>query len=395
MRILIHTDEYFPTCAACAYRMKSFADTFVNCGHTVTVIASSTNRGNGTAASVRERVIFAPTIRMRKKTALMRLVNNISFAVTSVLASFAAGSADIVITTSPPPLVSLSGWLIAKLKRARLVYDVRDIWPDVALEMESFMEGSMYCRIFRWITNFMYRHADMVTTVSPGKVAKIQSKLPANESSKVELVGNGFDETILKSQQYREVIEKFQLGSRFTCVYIGNIGLAQGLDCVLDLAKKTHDLDVQFLLFGDGAERDILTAKVQEQGLENIRFCGPVPHEHVFTILSNAQLSLIPLKSAHMKDSIPTKLYESLGVGCPALLVAEGDACRIVEETGFGRCVSPDDPVGLYHAFRSIVKEYEEIRMKRTAAADWICNRYSRQTIATVFEKRLCDWLKG
>lgn len=74
-----------------------------------------------------------------------------------------------------PPLVSIPGWIIAKCKGAKLVYDVRDIWPDVALEMGSFVEGSIYCKVFRAITRFMYKHSDWVTTVSPGKVEKIKS----------------------------------------------------------------------------------------------------------------------------------------------------------------------------------------------------------------------------
>ena len=85
---------------------------------------------------------------MRKKTTAMRMLNNMSFAVTSVFSAMKAGKADVVITTSPPPLVSISGWMIAKMKRAKLVYDVRDIWPEVALEMGSFGEESFFCKVF-------------------------------------------------------------------------------------------------------------------------------------------------------------------------------------------------------------------------------------------------------
>ena len=389
MRILIHSDEYYPTCAACAYRMKVFADTFAQLGHDVTVIASSTNKENGVMQSCRERIIFSPAIKMKKKTTVMRMLNNLSFAFTSVFTALKAGKADVVITTSPPPLVSISGWLIAKMKGAKLVYDVRDIWPDVALEMNSFSENSLFCKVFRWITNFMYRHSDLVTTVSPGKVEKIRGKLPETMREKVHLVGNGFDESILEQAVDLDVLSKYSLNDKFTCVYIGNVGLAQGLDVLLDVASQTKHHDVQFLIFGTGAERDILEQRVEKENIKNVKFCGVIPHEKVLTVLQAAQISFIPLKSSKMKDSIPTKVYEALGIGCPVLLVADGDACDIVEECGLGCCVSPDTPHILTHVFDEMVDHYDSFVQKKESAIHLIKHKYSRQAIAKAFEEDL------
>lgn len=389
MRIIIHSDEYYPTCAACANRMKSFADVFASNGHEVTVIASSANKENGTVGKALEKVLFSPTVKMKKKTTVMRMINNLSYAVMSVFTSFKAGKGDVVITTSPPPLVSISGWLIAVIKRAKLVYDVRDIWPDVALEMGSFSQNSIYYRIFDKITRFMYKHADVITTVSPGKVEKIKEKLPTDIRDKVILVPNGFDNTILDSEIDEELVEKYNLKEGFTCVYIGNIGLAQGLGSVFDVAASTKSKDVKFLFFGTGAEKELLEKQATERGLDNISFCGVIPHEKVYTLLTKASLSFVPLKSSKMKDSIPTKIYESIGVGCPVLLVAEGDSCDIVNESGLGRCVSPDNLSELPNVFDEIVENYEKITRNRDAAKELMKKRFSRQQIAVEFEKKL------
>ena len=157
--------------------MKVLADTFIQKGHTVTVITSSANLYGKKKEKLPERVIYSPTFRMKKKTVIRRLLNNFCFAVTSLFSSFKAGKADVVITTSPPLLINIFGWMIAKTKRAKLVYDVRDIWPDVALEMESFSKKSVFYILFSKLANFMYKHSDMITTVSPGKVEKIRSHL--------------------------------------------------------------------------------------------------------------------------------------------------------------------------------------------------------------------------
>ena len=399
MKILIHTDEYYPTAQACSYRMQVFADIFMACGDEVTVVTSSANKSNGVVdKSVhKEKIIYSPTIRMKKKTTLMRLLNNAGFGITSVFSAIGAGKCDVVITTSPPPLVSIPGWIIAKMKGAKLVYDVRDIWPDVALEMGSFTENSFYCKVFKSITGFMYKHADVVTTVSPGKVEKIKkhvSKRPGKKSGpsytdKVWLVGNGFDESVVKSEFDQTIVEQYQLDQKFTCVYIGNIGLAQGLGALLDVAANTKHKNVQFLCFGMGAEKELLEKRVQDEGLENVKFCGVIDHSKVFSILSHAKLSFIPLKNSNMKDSVPTKVYEALGIGCPVLLVAEGDSADIVDEVGLGRHISPDETEKLVSVFDDMVDHYDEFNTYRDKAIHLMHNTYSRQKITQVFEKNL------
>lgn len=247
MRMLIHTDEYYPTAQACSYRMRTMADAFIDQGDEVVVIASSTNKGNGKIEPRREKILYSPAIRMKKKTTVMRMLNNLSFGFTSIFTALKAGKVDVIITTSPPPLVSIPGWIIAKCKGAKLVYDVRDIWPDVALEMGSFAEGSIYCKVFRAITRFMYKHSDWVTTVSPGKVEKIKSHVISvggkkggpDHVDKVKLVGNGFDESVENSSIDKELIAQYELDKKFTCVYVGNIGLAQGLGALLDMAEQS------------------------------------------------------------------------------------------------------------------------------------------------------------
>ena len=399
MKILIHTDEYYPTPQACSYRMQVFADTFLSLGHEVTVITSSANKSNGVVnlSSHRERILYSPAITMKKKTALMRMLNNLSFGISSIFTALRAGKADVVLTTSPPPLVSIPGWFIARCKGAKLVYDVRDIWPDVALEMGSFSEGSFFCRVFRWITGFMYKHADMVTTVSPGKVEKVRGHVASRpglhsgpaHTDKVKLVGNGLDEKVTQLPFDQSVVDQYGLDTKPTCVYIGNIGLAQGLGALLDVAAKTKHRDMQFLLFGAGAEKAALERRVKEEGLDNVKLCGVIAHDKVRSVLSRAKLSFIPLKNSNMRDSIPTKVYEALGIGCPVLLVAEGDACAIVEEAGLGRCISPDHVDGLTALFDEMMDHYDEMTCHREGAVALMREKYSRQNIAVRFELTL------
>ena len=388
MRILIHTEEYLPTALACAIRMDVFASQLRKLGHEVTVIAGSNHLG-GAAKERQAGVIYAPTLKMRKKTTIMRLLSNLSFAISSVFCALGAGRFDVVITTSPPPLISISGWLIARLKRAKLVYDVRDIWPDVALEMGSFSEDSIFCRVFRWIAEFMYRKADLVTTVSPGKVRKICGKLGENAKRKVRLISNGYDLRNDLEAHNEDAVVRYGLKDRFTCVYIGNVGLAQGLESLLDIAANTKHKDVQFLIFGSGAEKEMLEKRARDLGLDQVIFCGNLPHAQVTPVLAAAKISYIPLKNSNMRDSVPTKLYESLATGCPVLLAAVGDSTDILAETGLGCAVSPDQTGEIIEAFDAMIDHYDEIICNRPKAMKIIREKYSRQAAVLELERQL------
>lgn len=404
MRVLIHSDEYYPTAQACSYRMQVFVDTFMRLGDEVIVITSSANKANGSIDKARhkEKIIYSPAIRMKKKTTVMRMLNNLTFGITSIISAIGTDKIDVVITTSPPPLVSIPGWIIAKYKGAKLVYDVRDIWPDVALEMGSFTEDSFFFKVFKRITGFMYKHADIVTTVSPGKVEKIKEyvsvhsgqKSGTSHTDKVWLIGNGFDENVTKNEFDQVIVDQYELDKKFTCVYIGNIGLAQGLGALLDVAAKTKHKDIQFLCFGMGAEKDKLEQRAKDEALSNVKFCGVIEHSKVFSILSRANISFIPLKSSNMKDSVPTKVYEALGIGCPVLLFAEGDAADIVADAGLGKSVSPDASEKLVDVFDEMIDHYNDFDAHRDEAIRLMRDKYSRQKIAEEFVRNL-HWLCG
>ena len=387
MKILLHCDEYSPHWGPCTVRLKVFSRVFRQAGDQVTVLASTTNLSGGAVGD--DNAIYCRTPAMKRKTALSRLGNNLGFALSSWAASRRAGEADVVLTTSPPVLASLAGYAIARSKRAKFVYDVRDVWPDVALEMGSFSADSMYYRVFKAITDFMLRHADAVTTVSPGKLKKLRQKLPESEWDKLWLVENGLDEAFLQQEEDAAAVERYGLEERLTCVYIGNIGLAQGLEHFVRLAEHADRERYQFILFGDGAERAWLEAMAREKGLDHVRFAGAVGSDTVLTVLRHAYLTYIPLVSSDLRDSIPTKTYEAMGAGCPILMAADGDAADLLAETGFGMCLSPSEIEKLPEVFRQFCESYDTIISRREAAVRSALERHSRQRIALELERKL------
>lgn len=381
--------DSYPDESPCAKRMRPFYDTFKSCGHKVTVLAPLTS----TSIIGTPDVKYCPTIKLRKKTSLWRLLNSISFALSSFLKSFTVGKVDVVITTAPPPFMNISGWLISRMKRAKLVYDVRDIWPDVAIEMGSFSQDSLYSKVFAFIRDFMLNHSDLVAAVSPGKVKKLREYCP---TANIIEICNGLDEEFLKNKEDSDIVEKYDLKSSFICSYIGNLGLAQGLSQLLDIAYKAkkEEIAVNFLLFGSGAEESILKQRVKEQQLTNVYFPGRIPNKKIYTILRYSDISFISLVNEKLKDSVPTKLYEALGVGSPVLLAACGDAEDILNDCKLGIAVKPNDSEALWAGFKIMYQMIDSIKENAENARAIILQKHSRQKAAIKMEENLRMLLK-
>ena len=376
VRILVVTDGYFPSRAACAVRMKVLVETLRGCGDDVQVLASDTSLAGDKSYVPPDYVHFFPVAEMGKKTIVNRLKNNLSGSAGAVRAARGLGHFDVVLVTSPPILMVNAALKIAKAKRAKLVFDVRDIWPDVGFEMGSFAPGSVYGRVFGRIATKAYKASSLITTVSEGKAEKIRSRIPLEDAEKVQIVANGLDLSFTEQTVDDAIITRFGLDKGKSCVYVGNIGLAQGLDNMLELAKSRPE--VNFLLFGEGASKDRLEEAARSECLDNVSFCGTLDSRGVYSVLSRADASYVPLVNSNLSDSIPTKMFESIGCGCPVLLAASGDSVRVLEDIGLGLSAAPEDVNAQLDCLDRILAGAFADGEKRRAAA-YVRANYSRQ----------------
>ncbi len=386
MTILFHTHEFnINEGGPCTKRIDSLATYLQEQGKKVIVLASSHNKKNEKEINRKYKVIYSYSTKNTKGSNIKRFLNNIIFGITSFFKSFTVGKIDVVITTSPPPLISIFGYLIAKIKGAKLIYDIRDIWPDVAVEMDSFSEKSIYYRVFKNIANFMYRKSDIITTVTSGKVEKLTRYTNEN---KVKYIPNGLDDNFTKFNINNELIEKYNLKSIFTVVYIGNVGLAQNVEALVDIAiQYKENNNIQFLIFGEGASKDKINKKIQELNLKNIKVEGKIDYCNVYTILKYSKISFISLKNNKMTDSVPTKIYDALACGCPILLLAKGDSCKILDEVGLGEHVESKEE--LKDKFEYMYKNYIKYEDKKDDIIEYTKGKYSRRKIAEKFEREV------
>jgi len=376
MKVVLHMGDPYILDNPCTKRMSTFASELIKRGHEVVILAPDTP-----GIEKEEGVVYCKTPPLKKKTTINRLLNQGCLALSSYAEGKKVRNVDVVLTTCPPPLINISGAKIAQKHHAKLIYDVRDVWPDVALEMGSFSDASIYSKVFEYFRNYMLKHANLVTAVSEGKVNKLQTY---NKNALIKCIPNGFNIGFLDNSVNQQLLADLRAKGDVICSYIGNLGLAQGIRQYIDLANKANKsgLKAAFLVYGSGAEEKILIDYVSTQGLTNVFFMGRLPNKDMRTVLEASDVNFVSLVNGNLKDSVPTKLYEALGVGCPVLLVAEGDSVDILNATGHGRAVTPNDDESIWQGFMDIVNNLEYFNKKKKEVQKLIADNYSLQQSA-------------
>ncbi len=258
---------------------------------------------------------------------------------------------DVVFAMSPPLTLGPAAWLAAKRWRAPFVFNVQDVFPDVAVELGVLTNPKVIAAAAR-MERFVYHHADAVTVLSDELAANVAGKLPAGDDrGKVRVIPNFVDTVFVgageRDNAYRR---EFDLLGRTVVMYAGNVGLSQSLDLLIGAARAyaaradEASRNVVFVINGGGSSRAELEASAA--GLGNVRFVDYQPKERLPEVLAAADVHVVPLRRGLAHSSVPSKLYSILAAARPILAaVDEGtEVARTVASAGAGLAVPPDDP---------------------------------------------------
>jgi colanic acid biosynthesis glycosyl transferase WcaI len=364
MNLVLLTQYYPPEIGAPQARLSELAAHFVQRGHSVTVLTAMPNYPTGKISPgyggvwQREqrdgvnviRTFIYPT---QKADFLRRLTNYFSFVLSSgLLGSALLGRADFLLVESPPLFLGLSGVWLSRLKRARLIFNVSDLWPQSAVELGMLRPGSLAFRVSAWLEAFCYRNAWLVSGQSKSILASITERFP---DCSVFHLSNGVDtQRFRPQQQAKEMRGALNMNGHFVALYAGLHGLAQGLDQVLSAAEALRTEDhLQFVLVGDGPEKPALRERARQRALTNVRFLDPRPAGEMPQLLATADVVLVPLKK-HIPGAVPSKLYEAMASEKPVILVASGEAAEIVRNQQAGIVVEPGNEAGFSQAVRTL-----------------------------------------
>ncbi len=250
---------------------------------------------------------------------------------------------DAVLAMAPPPTLGLAGWLAARARRVPVVYNVQDIFPDVAVEVGA-ITNKRVIRLAEWLERFTYRRCDAVTVLSDDLRRNVESKI-GDGHTPVRVIPNFVDsDRIRPGQRLTSYRRDFGLGDRTVVMYAGNVGFSQPLELMVEAARELQNRDdVVFVINGGGSGRPSLERRAE--GLSNVRFVDFQPSERLPEVLASADIHVIALRKGLARSSVPSKLYSILAAGRPVLASLDSDTevTRIIDESGAGIWVEPED----------------------------------------------------
>jgi colanic acid biosynthesis glycosyl transferase WcaI len=273
-------------------------------------------------------------------------------------AALALGRHDVVLAMSPPIFLGDAAWLAARRWRVPMVFNVQDIFPDVAVELGA-LSNQRVIDLARRHERSLYRRADAVTVLSDDQAINVRAKLAAGQQGKVEIIHNFVDldriQVVDRRNAYRR---RHRLGGKTVVMYSGNVGLSQSFDLLRAVAEQWRDRpEVHFVINGEGAARPVVDAWAR--GLDNVTVAPFAPREEISDVLGAADLQLILLKRGLARSSTPSKLYAILAAGRPVLAsIDEGsEVANTVEQAGAGSAVPPDDEAAFVGALTTMLAD--------------------------------------
>ena len=331
-------------------RHLELARHLVSRGMRVTVIAPTTSYLTGeTVGAAGERTEPTPGVTVVRAGSvrggsgfLGRVASFLAFSITSGLAGLRVPDVDVVWGTSPPLFQALTAWKLALFKRVPFVLEVRDLWPDFAVEL-GVLKNPLLIAVARLYERFLYRVADRVVVNSPGFVEHVVSRGAARRQ--IVVIPNGVDvapyDPAARGEAYRSEVGAGP--NDVLVVYAGAHGVPNDLDVVLDAAEILRDeKDVRFALVGGGRVRADLMERAERMKLSNLVFTEAVPKPRMPEVLAAADVCVAVLRPLRLfGTTYPNKVFDYMAAGRPLVLAIDGVIRAVVEDAGAGTFVAP------------------------------------------------------
>ena len=390
MDVLIVTHYFHPEVGASQTRLLELAQGLSRRGHGVTVLTGFPNYPDGVIQAPYRgrvlavenfaglRVVRAAVYPAPNRGTARRLLNHASFALSSMPASLRAGRADVVIVETPPLFTAVAGVVVSRLKRAALLLNVADLWPDVAIEMGALRHRRVIAGA-RVLERFAYRHARRIAVPTPGLEQVLLER--GYRADEIVVVPHGVDPG------------RFPVAGTTTppvprrVVYCGTIGMGHATRTLIDAAailERRDGGDYEFLIAGDGAERPELEARARELGLRSVTFVGRLPRAQLPTLLASASVGVATQRELPLLASaLSTKVLEYMAAARPVVAAASGWTAEVIRRAGAGIVCAPEDAAALAEAVARISadpdraramglsgRRYVEAHLTRTIAID-------------------------
>jgi colanic acid biosynthesis glycosyl transferase WcaI len=367
MKILILSINYWPEVTGIGAFTTYRAEYLANTGHDVEVCTSFPyypewkipKEYAGKMAQTEERngvrIVRSYLYVPNPVTAIKRILHEASFIFSSALRALTRKRPDVLLVVSPPLGLAVTAILLSRLWHIPFVFDVEDLQPDSAADLSMLPAWAI--KLLYRLESAAYRHARLVTTLTPGMRKKIVEKGIAEE--KVELLEPRMDDSLtgLTPEEGQIFRQRYDLEERFLVTHSGNMGVKQGLDVVVDAAAQNRgDNSTLFLFVGDGVDRERIQRRTGELSLQNVRFLPLLDEADFRGLLEASGVCLVTQQKAMSEIAFPSKIVTYLAAGSPIIAAVNlnSEVARVIEKSGAGMVVEAENPEALLTAIREL-----------------------------------------
>lgn len=328
-----------------------------------------------------------------------RLWGYFSFMCSSLYAGLfkAKGKFDVVIVTSPPLFVGVSGYLVSRLRRMPFVFEVRDLWPESAIDT-GVLTNKLVIKLAYWVEAFIYKKASLINVLTPAFYTALKEKKNIPENKLIQ-ISNASDfslsEKLLNDFDHEAFRKDHDLDGRFVITYVGAHGVANQLEQVLDAGAMLKDTNVVFLLIGQGMEKDRLKDLAETKKITNVRFLDSVPKAEVFRYILASDMGASVLKKVDtFKTVYSNKTFDYMSCKKPILMAIDGVSRELVETAGAGVYVEPENPAEYNRIIRMYINDPARLEREGENGYKYAKENFDREVLAKRYIEQIGNVVK-
>jgi len=401
MEILLIAENFYPETNAPAKRLFEHAKEWVKLGNKVTVLTGVPNVPKGRVFNGYKNKIYQSekidgikivrvwTFIAKNEKFVLRTLDFISFMFSSFFFGLFIKKHDKIIVSSPQFLPVISGFIIAKIKNIPFILEIRDLWPESIVALGAMKKNNYIIRILDAIAKYIYQKSELIIVVT--KAFKDNLINMGINKDKITIIENGFnfDNNLIPNKSIEAIQQEYNISNKnFTVSYIGTVGMSHGIGVILKSAKLIKD--VNFLIIGEGADKESLQKIAKDEKINNIVFIDNINWQEIVNINQIVSANLIHLRNLELfKTVIPSKIFESMALKKPILAGLIGESLDIIKQSKSGLEVKPEDANSLVEKILQMKNNKNLCDQLANNGFKLVQDRYNRKTLAQKMIERI------
>ncbi len=399
MHILLITDSYPPEIRSASHLMQELAEGFRDRGHKITVVTSypqynltEEHKSTVFPEVTNERgvtIIRVKTLPHHKVNFIVRGLSQLTmpYIFLSRVRKYVTDRIDVVLVYSPPLPLAKVGAIIKRKYGAQFILNIQDIFPQNAIDLGA-LRNSLLMRFFERMETKAYSSADVITVHSEGNREFLLARKNV-QPKKLIILHNWIDVSSHDGQRTGAFRKLYGLDGKFIFLFAGVIGPSQGLDLIIDIARKVQNIpDICFLIVGDGMEKERLVAMMQKYALTNVVFRPFVSKQEYPRLVKDADVGLVCLTSKNKTPVVPGKILGYMAAAIPvvAFLNRESDGHEIIRRAQCGYSAVSDDPVVACEIIHKIFHEKDKLQELGENGLHYVRENFDKQVCLNKLE---------